>query len=144
MTSVVQPVDAAIGRSFNAAFGRLLINHVLKFVNDQMKEPPETRKPFKLTQAVTIYDTVRMMATPWNLVPLKVVVNGWLSCSIIAPYQEEELRSIKELEKERVKVAKLPPYGTPLRSECELYDHISRDAKEQGEKYLRAIAEKNQ
>lgn len=40
-------------------------------------------------------------------------------------------------------MAKLPPYGAPLRSECELYEHRSREAKEQGQKYLQSISEKN-
>lgn len=76
MTSVLQPVDAAIGRSFKCAFRRLLVDHILKFVDTAMRLPEEYRAVFELTAAVSTYDAVVMMKKAWDLVPVRVVLNG--------------------------------------------------------------------
>lgn len=43
LTSVLQPIDAGIGRSFKASFWRLLAAHVLQFINIEMEEPEKER-----------------------------------------------------------------------------------------------------
>jgi len=64
MTSVLQPVDAAIGRSFKYAFRRLLVDHILSYVNAEMDKPENERRTFKLTEAGSTYDAILMMKRP--------------------------------------------------------------------------------
>lgn len=40
MTSKLQPVNAAIGRSFKCAFRRQLAGHILSYVEKEMKKNP--------------------------------------------------------------------------------------------------------
>lgn len=92
MPSCLQPVDAANGRSFKCAFRRSLVEHILRYVDVQMEIAASIRPPFKINKEVSTYEAVSMMATAWSMVPTPVVLNGWLECRILAPFQEEELK----------------------------------------------------
>lgn len=63
------------------------MHHILEFVNRELKEPIEQRKHFKLTQANTVQDAVKMLANAWNLVSLIVVTNCCLTRQILASHQ---------------------------------------------------------
>lgn len=108
-------------------------------MNVQAANRLKSRESFKLSKSVAIYDAVRMMATAWNLVPTKVVINGWLSCKILAPYREGELRVALLSVTDFVKSSKLPHRGTPLKIQNTLAEHRSREAKRQGADYLESI-----
>lgn len=92
MTSVLKTVDAAIGRSFKAAFRRLLVNHVLRYVENTSFNAGNV---FKINKAVTVYDGVVMMVQAWWMVPKSVILNEWLSCKILAPFQDFQLLEIR-------------------------------------------------
>lgn len=70
----LQPIDAAIGRSFKAAFLCLLVDIFLHYAK---RVKNGDLSCFKLNQAVTMYDDVRLIAVSWDLVPKSVVLNGW-------------------------------------------------------------------
>lgn len=53
MTFVLQPVDASVVRSLNAAFGRLLVNQVLFYI---IKLKEADNPVFKVATAITVYD----------------------------------------------------------------------------------------
>ena len=72
----LQPVDAAIGRSYNCAFRLLHVKQILKYVEKLMLVPAENCPHFKLHAAVTTYDAVCMTAKAWHMVPNSVVING--------------------------------------------------------------------
>ena len=48
LTSHLQPVDAAVGRSFKCHFRRLVVQHTLNSIEAQIYQPPSQRKPFKI------------------------------------------------------------------------------------------------
>ena len=102
MTSVLQPVDAAIGRSVKAAFRRVLVRHVI----EHLKELRRTGSTFMLQKAVTTYDGVLLMKRAWDMVSKSVVLNGWLTCNILAPHQKREIKRIKEDSGDEVENAK--------------------------------------
>lgn len=51
-TAHLQPVDASTGRSFNCIYRRLLIKHLLEYVEKMMEIPESERPPFKINKAV--------------------------------------------------------------------------------------------
>lgn len=63
MAFSLQLVEAAIGRSFTAAFCRLLVTRVLRYV-ERIHSHEKSR--FKLKNAVTIYDDVRLFSKHGN------------------------------------------------------------------------------
>lgn len=73
MTCSLQPVEAAIGRSFLAVFRRLLVNHVPRYAE---RVHSHERPGFKLTKAITICDGVRLMSEAWDFVAKSFVFNG--------------------------------------------------------------------
>lgn len=75
MMSVLQRVDAAIGRSFKAAFRRLLFDHFLAYIKPLKKL---ANPMFQVEKAVNIHDAVRMMEQAWDMVPKSFVLNAWL------------------------------------------------------------------
>ena len=62
LTSHLQPVDAAIGRSFKCHFRRLLVRHILDAIDGQMCRNTSERDPFNIRKVVTVYDGVRLMS----------------------------------------------------------------------------------
>lgn len=87
MTSVLQPVDAAVGRSFKAKFRRFLLDHVLDYVKVL------NGRAFKVNEAVTIYHGVRLMAKVWDLVPRSVVLNASFKTRILLSYQNYDIKA---------------------------------------------------
>lgn len=53
-----------------------------------------------------------MMARGWNMVPTKVLLNGWIIRLILAPHQIEEIKRINISISENVVPALLPPRGS--------------------------------
>lgn len=76
-TSPLQPVDSSIGRSFKASYRRLLESHILKYINLELERPIEQRKQFKINEAVTTYDVVKMMSISWDMMSTSAVLSGW-------------------------------------------------------------------
>lgn len=78
-----------MGRSIKAAFRRLLFNHVLSNVQEQLQvpEPPK----FKVYNAVTIYDGVRLKAEAWAAVPKSAVPIGWRKSGVLVPFNVSEI-----------------------------------------------------
>lgn len=136
-TSALQPVDAAMGRSFKAAFRRLLVNHILEYVDRLLASSAEP--VFKLHQAVTIYDGVRLMAAAWDAVPKSVVLNGWLKVGILAPHQALELRD--ELSRCRGvrEKAQRPLRGTLFDTDRVSAELRAAEAQRRGEEYIKEL-----
>lgn len=139
MTSCLQPVDASIGRSFKCAFRRLLVEHILEYVDKLMLLPAEERGTFKIWQAVTTYDAVCMMAKAWNMVPQSVVINGWLQTGILAPFQQEKLKSIRDENITKVEPSFRPPRGSALSTEKAVFTLRAKNAKMEGEAWLKTL-----
>lgn len=139
LTSELQPVDASIGRSFKCAFRRLLANHILAFVEEKMKIDESVRPPFKLYHAVTTYDAFCMMSKSWNMVPKTVVLNGWLSCKILAPHQVQEIVELRERSVGIVERAVKPQVESSLNSEKSVAAQRATEARQCGEMWLRSI-----
>ena len=137
MTSCLQPVDAAIGSSFKCAFQRLLVAHILKYVDQQMEIAPAQRAPFKINKAVSTYDAVCMMASAWNMVLTSVVINGWLSCGVLVPFQEVELKQIKLDCRKEIVPAQMPQLSSSLSCERAVCRNRSIIAKQRGEEWIR-------
>lgn len=140
MTSVLQPVDASIGRSFKCAFRRLLVEHILAYVEKKMALPLVERKPFKMNEAVSTYDAVRLMKEAWDLVPVSVVLNGWLKTGILAPFQNEMIRQRKEDVGAQVCSAEKAFESSCFKSERKTRDALSKLAAEQGNDWLANLA----
>lgn len=75
MKSVLQPIDSTVGRSFKCAYTRLLVSHILKYVERNMAVPADQRSVFKLTDSVKTYDAFFMIIRAWDTVPVAVVLN---------------------------------------------------------------------
>ena len=88
-TSALQPVDASAGRSLKATYRCLFVTHFLQYINFQLCKPAELQKPFKMTEAVTIYDAIKMMAEAWDMVPTTAILSGWKTVAILAPFQQQ-------------------------------------------------------
>lgn len=86
MTSLLQPVDTTEGRSFKVAFRRLVVDHVLSYLERNKN------KDFKLTKLVTIYHGVRLMAKVRDIIPKYGVLNSWIKTKILAPFQSFEVK----------------------------------------------------
>ena len=48
------------------------------------------------------------------MVPTFVVLSGWLQCKILAPFQKEELRGLKNSYRREIKPATHPQLASPL------------------------------
>lgn len=94
LTSHLHPVDACVRRSFKAIFRKLLIDHLLK-KKFLVSSIPSTEKPsHKISSLITVYEGVVLMAKAWDLVPKRVVLNGWLKARILVPHQTKQIRDI--------------------------------------------------
>ena len=79
------------------------------------------------------------MATAWNMVPTSVVINGWLSCGVYAPFQGEELKQSKLDCGKEVVPPQMPQISSSLSSERAVCSNRSRNAKEIGEEWIKQI-----
>lgn len=104
-TSLLQPFDATIGRSFKCAFQRLLVDHLLAYWEKRMESAAQERPIFKINEAVTTYDVIRLMKEAWDLVPDRVVLNAWVKTDILAPLQLKEIVTLRDDIQGRVTVA---------------------------------------
>lgn len=82
MESVIQPVDAAVGRSFKATFGIVLVEHLLNYI----KTLEKSKQVFNINQAIIIYDSVRLVAKEWDLFPKSVVFYSCLKTELLASF----------------------------------------------------------
>lgn len=137
-TSALQPVDAAIGRSFKAAFRRLLVNHVLTYVEKHIEK--EDRPVFKLNKAVTIYDGVRLMAAAWDSVPKSVVINGWRKSGILPQFQVEELEDSLSRCRGLVEKSQRPMRGSLFETDRIAAQLRADIAKARGEGYIQSLS----
>lgn len=117
MTSCLQPVYSSTGTSFKCAFRRLLVDHILQHVDRELSLYVAERRLFKINMAVTTCDAVLFMSKAWNMVPTSVVINGWISIGILAAFQIEELRDIRNANKKYMKAELRPQVGNPLETE---------------------------
>lgn len=69
---------------------------------------------FKVNKAVTTYGAVLVMAIACNTVTISIVLNVWLSTRIVASFQMNELRDMKERVLREVKPALKPQVGSSL------------------------------
>lgn len=139
MTSAVQPLYATVRRAFKVAYRRLLAQHVLDFVKNERRNDTKFREAFKMSKAVTDFDAVKLMASAWNLIPTNVVINAWLSCRILAPYQELQLKDTRSIIRDKVSPAKRPHSGAVLESEKTSAAHRAQVAKDKGELFLKTL-----
>ena len=138
MTSALQPVDSAIGRSFKAAFRRLLVTNVI----EHLKELKKRNAPFKLSAAVTTYHGVLLMKKAWDLVPKSVVLNSWLKCRILAPHRVSKIKLIKEQSLNVIENTKKPATGRLLfDTDCILNESRREEAKRKGLQFLGSLTE---
>lgn len=137
--SVLQPVGGTIGRSFKAAFQRLLVSHVLNFVNKEKIKDPAQRRTFKITVAVSIYDALNMMRTAWEMVPRKVVLKSWLCGRNLSPYHELLLQDAVQDVKPVLFKANLRQRGRHFDTDMVLYHQRLSAAKEKDTAFLQAL-----
>ena len=136
MASILQPVDAAIGRSFKAAYRRLLVSHAIAHLKKLRKDG----SPFKLSEAVTTYDGVVLMERAWDLVPRNVILNGWLTCNILADHQVSEILALKKkYENVVVEVARPPQSGTLFDTDRIINEARKMEAERKGQQYLEQL-----
>ena len=76
ITSALKAVDFAVCRSFKCAYRRLLVAHILTRVNAALALDENDRMPFKITEVVRAYDTVRILRQAWDLVPKRMVLKA--------------------------------------------------------------------
>lgn len=96
MKSIMQPVYCSIDRSFKCAFRRLLISHILSYVQKELEKPEPTRSPFKIATVVTTYDAFLLVRQAWDLVPKSAVLKSWLKNGLLAPNQHEDVLRLFE------------------------------------------------
>ncbi|PXF42966.1 hypothetical protein BWQ96_07304 [Gracilariopsis chorda] len=137
MNSCLQSVDASIGRSFKGAFRRLLVDHILLYVDLEMNLEAYDGGVFKITKAVTTYDAVRRMAKAWNMVPTSFVLSGRLTTRRLEPFQMDEIRDMKEGVLRELKPAFEPQVGSLLLTKTAQEQHCAITVKEKGEKCLK-------
>ena len=117
MTSILQPVDCAVGRSFKCALSRLIVLHVLDYV-DRMHELPEAdRRPFKINEIITAYTAVRLIAEAWDLVPRRAILKVWLKTGLLSPHQIREVEDLLMRLTSTVEPASKPQKGTVTKTE---------------------------
>ena len=71
------------------------------------------------------------------MVPSSVIINGWLSCGILAQFQEEELKQLKLDCGKEVVPAQTPQISFSLSCERAVCSNRSTRAKERGEEWVR-------
>ncbi|PXF49455.1 Tigger transposable element-derived protein 4 [Gracilariopsis chorda] len=96
LTSHLQPVDAALGRSFKCHFHHLLVQHILGQIETQLHRVPLERELFNLRKVSTVYDGVRLMARAWDLVPNSLILNSWLATDILPPLHREAVLKLRQ------------------------------------------------
>lgn len=110
----------------------MLVNHVLKHLEDCL----DTKKMFKLTTSVKIYDGVVLIAKEWDQVPRQVVLNGCPKSGILAPYQEMGLQDLKTGSVGQIKCALRPQVGTVFETDRMFAETSSQEAKCKGREYM--------
>ena len=83
LTSHLQPVDVAFGRSFKCHLRRLLVRHILDAIGGQICRNTSERESFSVRKVLTVSMGVRLMSEAWDLVSKSVVLNAWFKKDII-------------------------------------------------------------
>ena len=141
MTSTLQHVDAAVGRSFKCAFRRLMSQHILAYVEENLQLEPHLRKPFKMNEAITTFDAVKLMKAAWDLVPMSVVLKAWLKTDIIAPYQRRKVLDLLDNCGGMVRAAEKAFEQSASRTEVETRERAAEKAKKDGEEWLKVVVD---
>lgn len=103
-----------------------------------MELPEGDRPPFKINEAVSTYDAVCMMLRAWNMALKTVVLNRWLSTSILAPHQMLEVKRIRDASRGTVERAFTPQVGASLSIKAIVAQQAAA-AKSRGEEWLKSI-----
>lgn len=93
-TSVLQPVYCSVGRSFKCTYRRLLVAHIFRKVNSSMELEANERPPFKLTQAVTAYDSILRLCHAWDLLLNRFLLKAWLNTDILSQPQRQYIEQL--------------------------------------------------
>lgn len=133
MTTAIQPVEESIGRSIKSAFRDLIVNHVLRFVENTSFNAQHV---FKIYKAVTIYDGVVMMVQVWRMVPKSVILNGWLRCKISATFKDLQVLEIHEDNKGLSEPARKPQVCKIFNKDYRMDEKRCTDEKRKGKECL--------
>lgn len=77
-----------------------------------------------------------MMTTAWNLVLNSLICNAWLSCRILALYQELIVQDIKKLKKNAIGKARAIASSSCFYSEMFIFKQRLEKARELGKEYI--------
>ena len=136
MTSVLQPVDASVGRSFKCAISRLLLDHILRDVNESLELPPAECPQFKLNKVVTVYDALRLLAKAWDMVLRSVILKSWITTQVIGDHMISDVRQLLEKDMGEMAPAMQPLIKSVLSSVALSNRARATAARIAGEKWL--------
>lgn len=135
----LQPVSMCVGRIFKVIFRKLLIQHLTKKSFLYIKAPPAGKPPRKMSTFLTIYEAVVLMANAWDLVPKRVVLEGWLKCGVLVPYQRKQVVELLNTVGESVEPAAKVLYTSASQTEKEIHNLRLQLARADGEKWSRLM-----
>lgn len=138
LTSHLQPVDAAVGRSFNCDFRRLLVLHILDAIDGQICRNTLEREPFNIGKVVALYDAVRLMSKAWDLVPESVVLNAWLKTDILPYFLRQKIFKLRNEGRGNVRASLRAPATYAPGTVLEARKKSAKTAYYAGELYIRA------
>lgn len=139
MTSVWQPVDCTIGRSFKCALSRLIVAYLLAHVNNMLSKPPADRVPFKIHEVITANSAVKLIFEAWNLVPRRVVLKVWLNTGLLSLRQVQEVKYLLGTHINIVDKALKPQCGSATRTKEVANKMRSEAVSNLGRKWLKLL-----
>lgn len=101
-TSVLQPVDATILYYFKCAFRRLLVDHLMDYVDKRMEIYGQEHPNFKKNHAVTTYAAIILMKYAWEVFPGSVILSECIKSDIISPLKRDKIVALRPETKDRV------------------------------------------
>ena len=119
MSLVLHPVDYVAGRSYKCAVRRLIVVHFLPHVDKMLVLPETQREPFKITQIITVYTAVKVIAEAWDMVPRRVVLKVWIKTFILSPHHVHDVEDLLVKHKENIDTTLKPQNGSATMTEEE-------------------------
>lgn len=94
MTSVLQPMNCAVGRSFKSALRRPIVAHVLEYVDRMLEQPADKRWALKIDEVITAYVAVKLVFEAWDMVLRGVIFKARFKTGVLSLHQVQKVEDL--------------------------------------------------
>lgn len=112
MTPLLQPIDCCAVCCFKRALRRLIVVHVVSYVDKTLALSTSERPTLRIMQVITACTALKLIAEAWDLVPRRVVLKAWLEIGSLAPHQAQEVDALLVKHNNSVKKTIKPQRGS--------------------------------